>query len=175
MNSFKFIAMMIAAGMTMVSAASAQSIPGTFVGANTVNTVRQDTGGEFSNENGLIPGDSNFWFDRSGNLPGNGLFAFNGTGNSGSVTTSGGFQGQFNDYGVVTTVTDLEPGDYEVRGIFSLVFGHTEIQYAVGLVEGDTSQVPDANPASITGGLIERYLDVGHADMGTIISQMLLV
>lgn len=159
---FKFVAMLVIVVAAMSGGtASAQvpndiPIPGLFVGIDTNNTVAQDGGGAFSSEFGF----SNTWRDSSGTFTGNtgDSFVFDGNGNSSSPSGTGGFLGATDaalgpDVPIVTTVSGLEAGTYEVRFIFTGVFGNTDFQYATGFAADSTAQIANTADAEFYGAV----------------------
>ena len=153
LNGFMFTAMVAAAGLlTIAGTASAQSIPGTFFGINDTNTERQvapnpgtfpgigtrfsstaNLGSEFPN------GFLGFWEERTVE------FSVNG----GPIFNSLGYTGVSGDPAIVTTLTGLQQGTYDVEFIYVAGTGAGALQYATGFSAASTSQVLPAQP---TGG-----------------------
>jgi len=159
-NRFMFSAMVFAIGMvTAIGTASAQSIPGTFFAIDNDNTqtqVDRDPGGtQFSSTfpGGTVPGGPNgfisFWEQRAAVFTG---------GNSGS---SLGFAGTNNDPAIVTTLTGLAAGDYDVRFIFAVPLGNNDLQYNTGFAADETTGILNTfNFGSDDFPLADRYTDV---------------
>ena len=171
LNGFVFGAMVAAVGMvTIAGTASAQSIfgdsiPGTFFAINDDNTETQegrilgnglDLGTRFSspsvNFGTEFPfGTVNFWQQRGTVLTG---------GNSAGSELS--FTGTNVDPAIVTTLTDLEAGTYEVEFIFLATRGNNNFQYRTGFEADSTSQILDTFDFTDNGGLVAtEYQDVG--------------
>ena len=156
LSDFTLTTMLAAVGMVvMAGTASAQDpIPGEFFAFDGTNTVQQD-GGAFSDALGF----GGLFRDGSGAFA-SGAFDVDqfilvggnsgGTGVGGPGT--GGFQG-FDDESIVTTLTGLEAGTYDVRFIYTAPFGNGNLQYATGFAADATTQLQDTNTA-------ERYLAV---------------
>ena len=161
LSDFTLTTMLAAVGMVvMAGTASAQDpIPGEFFAFNTTNTVQQD-GGAFSSNFGF----GNTFRDASGTFPDGSAGTLvtdqfilvggnsGGTGESDSPGT-GGFQGFAPDESIVTSLTGLEAGTYDVRFIYTAPFGNSNLQYATGFAADATTQIQDTNIA-------ERYLAV---------------
>ena len=161
LRNFKFVAMLaivvaaISGGTASAQVPNNNAIPGLFVGADTTNTEAQ-AGGAFSSQFGF----SNTWRDSSGNFAGNtgDTFVFDGNGNSSSPTGTGGFLGATDaalgpDVPIVTTVTGLAAGTYEVRWVFTGVFGNTDFQYATGFAADSTAQIANTADAEFYGAV----------------------
>ena len=177
-NRFMFFAVVAAVGViTSAGSASAQdSIPGDFFAVNSSNTELQ-TGGNFStffNAGGL-------WQDTSGgpDSQGTSVQIFDGNGNSGpgGAGNSGGFLPSGGDAPIVTTLTGLDAGSYEVRLIYSANNASFDVQLATGLAADATAQVKDG--PSLNGGFqggsapfAEGYTDVGVLLDGTLQSSI---
>ena len=158
LNGFMFTAMFAAVGMiTVAGTASAQSIPGTFVGINDTNTETQvDRGTVGSNPPTFI----GTRFSSTENLgsefpPGAGFVGFweertvEFSVNGGPIFNSLGYTGVTGDPAIVTTLTDLEAGTYDVELIYVAGTGQGTLPYAAGFSATSTSQVLPALP---TGG-----------------------
>ena len=160
-------------GMMTAGTASAQAIPGTFFAVNSSNTELQD-GGAFSD----VFGFNGLWSDRSGLFNIGTTFdihQLDGNGNSGdgSGGAGGGFLGNASggvaDGSIVTSLSGLAAGDYEVRFIYSSLANANNIQYATGFSADNTTQIQDAlnNGAGFQAGsepFAERYNDVGFVN-----------
>ena len=153
LNGFLFAAVAAAVGLlTIAGTASAQVIPGIFFGINDTNTERQvaanpvqfpgigtrfsstaSQGSEFPN------GFLGFWEERTVE------FSVNG----GPIFNSLGYTGVSGDPAIVTTLTDLEAGTYDVELIYVAGTGQGTLPYASGFSATSTSQVLPALP---TGG-----------------------
>jgi len=162
LNGFIFTAMFAAVGMiTVTGTASAQDIPGEFFAANNSNTQTQVSrtigsfsGTDFSNPNAqgtlFLPegGFVNFWEERSSQ-------ALSGGNSLGSTA---GYVGSGSDPAIVTTLTGLDAGTYDVEYIFVVPFGN-EAQYQAGFSSTSTSSLlPTANFGGDTNPLSNRYL-----------------
>ena len=155
-----FTAMLAAVGMLAVAGTTfAQTIPGTFVGINDTNTELQEeitgvsnTTGEpigtrFSSTNTAFGGTEFFvgggfaalWEQRTVELSEGGNPLFN----------SLGYTGAGGDLPIVTTLTGLQQGTYDVEFIYISGTGAGALQYATGFSATSTSQVLPALP---TGG-----------------------
>ena len=166
LNGFMFTAMFAAVGMiTVAGTAFAQTIPGTFVGINDTNTELQeeitrvsDTTGElvgtrFSSTNTAFGGTEFFvgggfaslWEQRTVELSEGGNPLFN----------SLGYTGVAGDLPIVTTLTGLQQGTYDVELIYVAGTGQGTLPYAAGFSATSTSQV--AGTADAT-----RYFGVDH-------------
>ena len=158
LNGFMFTAMVAAAGLlTIAGTASAQSIPGTFFGINDTNTELQEeitgvstTTGEpfgtrFSStvsggtEFFTVGGSAGLWEQRTVELSEGGNPLFN----------SLGYTGVAGDLPIVTTLTGLQQGTYDVELIYVAGTGQGTLPYAAGFSATSTSQVLPALP---TGG-----------------------
>ena len=164
LSDFTLTTMLAAVGMVvMAGTASAQDvpIPGEFFAFNGTNTAQQG-GGAFSSAFGF----SGTFRDASGALPDGSAATFvtdefilvggnsGGTGTADSPGT-GGFVGSDGDLPIVTTLTGLEAGTYDVRFVYSAPFGNGNLQYATGFEADATTQLQDTNTA-------ERYLAVDN-------------
>ena len=166
LNGFMFTAMFAAVGMLAVAGTTfAQTIPGTFVGINDTNTELQeeitrvsDTTGElvgtrFSSTNTAFGGTEFFvgggfaslWEQRTVELSEGGNPLFN----------SLGYTGVAGDLPIVTTLTGLQQGTYDVELIYVAGTGQGTLPYAAGFSATSTSQV--AGTADAT-----RYFGVDH-------------
>ena len=161
-----FTAMFAAVGMLAVAGTTfAQTIPGTFVGINDTNTELQeeitrvsDTTGElvgtrFSSTNTAFGGTEFFvgggfaslWEQRTVELSEGGNPLFN----------SLGYTGVAGDLPIVTTLTGLQQGTYDVELIYVAGTGQGTLPYATGFSAASTLQV--AGTADAT-----RYFGVDH-------------
>ena len=157
LNGFMFTAMFAAVGMLAVAGTTfAQTIPGTFVGINDTNTELQeeitrvsDTTGElvgtrFSSTNTAFGGTEFFvgggfaslWEQRTVELSEGGNPLFN----------SLGYTGVAGDLPIVTTLTGLQQGTYDVELIYVAGTGQGTLPYAAGFSATSTSQVLPAQP-----------------------------
>lgn len=164
LSDFTLTTMLAAVGMVvMAGTASAQNdpIPGDFFAFNSTNTAQQG-GGAFSSGFGF----SGTFRDASGALPDGSAATFDTDqfilvgGNSGGTGTpdspgTGGFVGSSDDLPIVTTLTGLEAGTYDVRFVYSAPFGNGNLQYATGFAADATTQLQDTNTA-------DRYLAVDN-------------
>ena len=159
-----FTAMFAAVGMLAVAGTTfAQTIPGTFVGINDTNTELQEeitgvstTTGEpigtrFSStvsggtEFFTVGGSAGLWEQRTVELSEGGNPLFN----------SLGYTGVAGDLPIVTTLTGLQQGTYDVELIYVAGTGQGTLPYAAGFSATSTSQV--AGTADAT-----RYFGVDH-------------
>ena len=164
LNGFMFTAMFAAVGMLAVAGTTfAQTIPGTFVGINDTNTELQEeitgvstTTGEpigtrFSStvsggtEFFTVGGSAGLWEQRTVELSEGGNPLFN----------SLGYTGVAGDLPIVTTLTGLQQGTYDVELIYVAGTGQGTLPYAAGFSATSTSQV--AGTADAT-----RYFGVDH-------------
>lgn len=136
-SCFKIITA-IAFGTLLAGSATADTIPGTFYGADASNTTAQG-GGTFSSSSNL----AGTWFDRSGNTGSfDNALTLSGGNTASSSSGTGGYQASVGDTDIVTTITGLNNGDvYAVTYIFSGVFGNTLFPLSPGLSPTSTSQV----------------------------------
>ena len=169
LNGFMFTAMVAAVGMiTVAGTASAQSIPGTFFGITNTNTETQVDRGtvgstfigtRFSSTNSggseFPNGFLAFWEERAAVLTDAGT----------QINSSGvGFTGVLSDPAIVTTLTDLEAGTYDVEFVFVGGFGNTDLQYQTGFEADSTSRILDTFDFSNSGATVaNRYLNVDVA------------
>ena len=73
---------------------------------------------------------------------------------------TGGFQGFGDDESIVTTLSGLEAGTYDVRFIYTAPFGNGNLQYATGFAADATTQIQDTNDndkPENTENIAERY------------------
>ena len=164
LNGFMFTAMFAAVGMLAVAGTTfAQTIPGTFVGINDTNTGLQEEitrvstttdepiGTRFSStvlggtEFRALGGFANLWEQRTVELSEGGNPPFN----------SLGYTGTAGDLPIVTTLTGLQQGTYDVEFIYISGTGASALQYATGFSAASTSQVTGATDAT-------RYFGVDH-------------
>ena len=164
LNGFMFTAMFAAVGMiTVAGTASAQTIPGTFVGINDTNTELQEEITSVSTTTGepigtrfsstasggteflAVGGFANLWEQRTVELSEGGNPPFN----------SLGYTGTAGDLPIVTTLTGLQQGTYDVEFIYISGTGASALQYATGFSAASTSQVTGATDAT-------RYFGVNH-------------
>ena len=170
LNRLIFTALVAAVGVIAIAgSASAQSIfgdsiPGTFFAINDDNTGTQvgrilgndmDLGTRFTSDSvdggteflfGTVP----FWQQRETVLTG---------GNSAGSELS--FTGVF-DPAIVTTITDLEAGTYDVEFIFLATRGNGNFQYRTGFEADSTTQILDTFDFTGNGGLVAtEYQEVG--------------
>ena len=164
LNSFIFAAMVAAVGVIAIAgSASAQGIPGTFFGITNTNTGLQEeitsvstTTGEpigtrFSStvlggtEFRALGGFANLWEQRTVELSEGGNPPFN----------SLGYTGTAGDLPIVTTLTGLQQGTYDVEFIYISGTGAVDLQYATGFSAASTSQIAGAADAT-------RYFGVDH-------------
>ena len=167
LNGFMFTAMFAAVGMiTVAGTASAQTIPGTFVGINDTNTELQEeitgvstTTGEpigtrFSStvsggtEFLAVGGFASLWEQRTVELSEGGNPLFN----------SLGYTGTAGDLPIVTTLTGLQQGTYNVEFIYISGTGAGDLQYATGFSAASTSQVA----GTVGANSATRYSGVDH-------------
>ena len=157
-----FTAMVAAVGMLAVAGTTfAQTIPGTFVGINDTNTELQEeitrvslttgepVGTRFSSTVGTEflegGGFAGLWEQRTVELSEGGNPLFN----------SLGYTGAGGDLPIVTTLTGLQQGTYDVEFIYISGTGVGDQQYATGFSAASTSQVAGTGSAT-------RYSDVDH-------------
>ena len=158
-------AIVVAVGMTtFVGTASAQGIPGDFFGIDGVDAFEAgDTNTETQVDRGTVGstfigtrfssteaggtefpnGFLNFWEERDWILTENGteLGTLGFTGISFNADTD-------TDPAIVTTLTDLDAGAYDVHFIYAASFGNSNLQYLTGFSGTDTSRIDDATAAN---------------------------
>ena len=164
LNRLIFTALVAAVGVIAIAgSASAQSIPGTFFGITNTNTGLQEeitrvslttgdpVGTRFSS---TVSGGTEFlegggfaalWEQRTVELSEGGNPLFN----------SLGYTGVGGDLPIVTTLTGLQQGTYDVEFIYISGTGVGDQQYATGFSAASTSQVAGTGSAT-------RYLAVDH-------------
>ena len=164
LNRLIFTALVAAVGVIAIAgSASAQSIPGTFFGITNTNTGLQEeitrvslttgepVGTRFSS---TVSGGTEFldgggfaalWEQRTVELSEGGNPLFN----------SLGYTGTGGDLPIVTTLTGLQQGTYDVEFIYIAGNGAGALQYATGFSAASTSQVAGTGSAT-------RYSDVDH-------------
>ena len=162
-----FTALVAAVGVIAIAgSASAQSIPGTFFGITNTNTGLQEeitrvslatgepVGTRFSS---TVSGGTEFldgggfaalWEQRTVELSEGGNPLFN----------SLGYTGVGGDLPIVTTLTGLQQGTYDVEFIYISGTGVGDQQYATGFSAASTSQVA----GTVGANSATRYLDVDH-------------
>ena len=182
-------AMVVAVGMTtFVGTASAQGIPGTFFAIDGVEAFDEDgnnvngntetqvdrgivgttgIGTRFSstNSNGTeFPnGFLNFWEERAWILTDNGT-ELTGLGFTGIVFPPNPATPQEDtDPAIVTTLTGLDAGEYDVHFIYAASLGNSNLQYQTGFSATGTSRIADANFANLVSGV-----DLDEPVVGTL-------
>ena len=167
LNRLIFTALVAAVGVIAIAgSASAQSIPGTFFGITNTNTGLQEeitrvsmttgepVGTRFSSTVGggtefLVGGGfAALWEQRTVELSEDGNPLFN----------SLGYTGVSGDLPIVTTLTGLQQGTYDVEFIYISGTGVGDQQYATGFSAASTSQVA----GTVGANSATRYLDVVH-------------
>ena len=167
LNGFMFTAMFAAVGMLAVAGTTfAQTIPGTFVGINDTNTGLQEEITRVSTTTGepigtrfssTVSGGTEFlegggfaalWEQRTVELSEDGNPLFN----------SLGYTGVSGDLPIVTTLTGLQQGTYDVEFIYISGTGVGDQQYATGFSAASTSQVA----GTLGANSATRYSDVVH-------------
>ena len=169
-------AMVVAVGLTaFVGTASAQGIPGTFfaidgvdafdddgnnVSSNTETQVDRGTvgstmvGTRFSSTNAggteFPNGFLNFWEERAWILTDNGTDTeLTGLGFTGiAFPPNPNTPQEETDPAIVTTLTGLAAGEYEVHFIYAASFGNMDLQYMTGFSATDTTRIADATSAN---------------------------
>ena len=167
LNRLIFTALVAAVGVIAIAgSASAQSIPGTFFGITNTNTGLQEeitrvslttgepVGTRFSS---TVSGGTEFldgggfaalWEQRTVELSEDGNPPFN----------SLGYTGTGDDLPIVTTLTGLQQGTYDVEFIYISGTGAGDLQYATGFSAASTSQVA----GTLGANSATRYSDVDH-------------
>ena len=173
LNRLIFTALVAAVGVIAIAGtASAQVIPGTFVGINDTNTGLQEeitrtstttgepVGTRFSStvsggtEFFTVGGFAALWEQRTVELSVDG----------GPIFNSLGYTGVSRDPAIVTTLEGLQQGTYNVELIYVAVTGQGNLPYAPGFSATSTSQVLPAQPAG--GATLYSDVDLffGNAD-----------
>ena len=57
------------------------------------------------------------------------------------------------DPAIVTTLTGLDAGEYDVHFIYAASFGNSNLQYQTGFSATGTSRIADATAANLVGGV----------------------
>ena len=166
LNGFMFTAMFAAVGMLAVAGTTfAQTIPGTFVGINDTNTELQEEITRASTTTGEPIG-TRFSSTVSGGpefLEGGGFAALweqrtVELSEDGNLFNSLGYTGTGGDLPIVTTLTGLQQGTYDVEFIYISGNGAGALQYATGFSAASRSQVA----GTLGANSATRYLDVDH-------------
>ena len=165
-NYLKFSGL-ICIALLMTGTTHAQSIPGTYFGIDNSNTELQvpnpgvvdgvpigtrfstlaSGGTEFLDAGGFVP----LWEERVAELSENGNPPFNTL----------GFTGNSGDLAIVTTLTGVEPGNYDVEFIFVGGFGFDNLQYQTGFAADTTTPILDTFDFGMTGAPVaNRYQSV---------------
>ena len=153
--------------ISIAGTASAQTIPGTYIEIDDTNTQLQEAvpgivdgepvgtrfsstesgGTEFFDAGGFVP----LWEERMIELSEGGNAPFNTL----------GFTGNSGDLPIVTTLTGLQAGTYDVEFIFVGGFGFDNLQYQTGFTATTTSPIRDTFDFDNSGDPIAtRYMDV---------------
>ena len=199
LNGF-LTAMVVAVGVTtFVGTASAQGIPGTFFSidgvdafeagdTNTETQVDRGTvgttfvGTRFSSSSIDLPTDTggtefpngflNFWEERAWKLTDTG---------TGTELTTLGYTGiafppnpatpqEDTDPAIVTTLTGLDAGEYEVHFIYAASFGNMNLQYQTGFSPDDTSRIADATAANRLDDMVVELTEPISGTLATFTS-----
>ena len=191
LNRLIFTALVAAVGVIAIAgSASAQGIPGTFfaidgVGAfeagNTNTEVQVDrgtvgttfVGTRFSSSSIDLPTDTggtefpngflNFWEERAWILTENGT-QLTGLGFTGiAFPPNPATPQEDTDPAIVTTLTGLDAGEYDVHFIYAASFVNSNLQYQTGFSATGTSRIADANFANLVSGV-----DLDEPVVGTL-------
>ena len=159
---------LICIALLMTGTTYAQTIPGIYIGVNDENTELQVP------NPGIVNGEpigTRFSTTASGGtefLDGGGFASLweirmieLSEAADNVVFDSIGFTGNSGDLAIVTTLTDLAPGTYDVEFIFVGGFGFINLQYQTGFAADSTSPILDTNDFSMGGAPVStRYTDV---------------